>query len=132
MPSIFEDQPININYKTFEQNILQSFLEISSKVSSLDQYEPALNELIISILKKCHIYWNTLRAKNQLDQAHVDTKNLLETVARIYYFRQTFLKEVTKTVLEQIKVAYKKFVRADKIKDFMATKMDLIISEKIV
>ena len=39
---------------------------------------------------------------------------------------------MTKVVLNKIKGAYFKFTRADSVKDYMTSKMDLIISEKIV
>ena len=57
---------------------------------------------------------------------------MIETIAKTYEFRQLFLKEVTKVVLNKIKGSYYRFVRADRVKDYMSSKMDLIISEKII
>lgn len=39
-------------------------MDIVSKTNDVDGNKSAISEMIISILKKCHIYWNTMRAKN--------------------------------------------------------------------
>jgi len=40
--------------------------------------------MVISILKKCHIYWNSLRTRSQVDQAGEDIKKLITTIADNY------------------------------------------------
>lgn len=56
-------------------------MDISGKASDVDGNQEAISEMIISILKKCHIYWNSMRAKNQVQQAIEDTKSLVRNLA---------------------------------------------------
>ena len=70
---------------------------------------------MITMLKRFHLYWNTLRNKNQVDRARVDTKEILRNILKSYEVKRKFLVEVTKTLVEKIKEAYFRFLRAHRM-----------------
>ena len=110
--TLFLGQPSNINYKTVEESLLESFQDIVGKTSDVDAYQEAISQLVISMLKKLHLYWNSLRDQNQMEKAKDDTKELIKNIAKVYFMKDNFLFQVAKTVMQKIKNAYYRFSKA--------------------
>lgn len=110
--TLFLGQPSVINYKTVEESLLESFQDIVGKSSDVDAYQEAISQLVISMLKKLHLYWNSLRDQNQMGKASEDTKELIKNLAKVYFMKDNFLFQIAKTVMEKIKNAYYRFSKA--------------------
>lgn len=70
---------------------------------------------MISILKKCHIYWNSLRMKNQLSKAKEDTKVLIQSIGKIYLIRDQMIKQITSVIFKKIHNIFNTFNKANKM-----------------
>lgn len=64
---------------------------------------------MISILKKCHLYWNSLRTKGQVKKAIEDTKALIQSIAKVHMIRSEILRKVTSVLFDKIKLGFKRF-----------------------
>ena len=113
--SLFYNRPLMTNYNKFEETILNFFDDIAGKSSDMEANKDAINEKIISILKRFHLYWNFLRYKGQFEKLKVDTKEVMRTVLKSYMMKRDFLNYVSKTLIKGIIKAYYRFVRAHKM-----------------
>ncbi len=87
---------------------------------------------MVKILKSFHIYWNTLRANDNLDQVKENTKKAMKSLLQAYDIKEKFLFEVTKTLVDKIRLAYGKFYKANQSLKIIKTKGPQILSEQIV
>ena len=117
--SVFNQQPFTANYNAFEGHILDTFEDIAGKTSDMEANKDAINELIISVLKKFHIYWNFLRYKGQFDKLKFDTKEVMRTLLKSYMMKRDFLNYVSKTLIQGIIKAYYRFIRAHKMVELL-------------
>lgn len=76
--SLFQNQPLMTNFQSFKEAIRSQFDDVMGKSSDPDAYQEAISQLMISILKKCHIYWNSMRYKGEMHQSLQDTLNLMK------------------------------------------------------
>jgi hypothetical protein len=44
----------------------------------MEENKPKVMNNLEKILRNFHIYWNTLREKNEIDKARVDTKEIVK------------------------------------------------------
>lgn len=109
---LFHGKPVNTSYKQFEESILGRFQDLQGKTSNMDANQDEISELMIDILKRFHLYWNELRYKNQVDKVREDTKEIMRNLLRSYQVKEKFLFEITKTLVEHIKTAYIRFLKA--------------------
>ena len=109
---LFTGKPTNTSYKEFEESILGRFQDLQGKTSDMDKNQASISELMIDILKRFHLYWNELRYKDQVDKAREDTKEIMRTLLRSYKVKEKFLFEVTRTLVEHVKTAYIRFLKA--------------------
>ena len=109
---LFTGKPTNTSYKEFEEGILGRFQDLQGKTSDMDKNQEAISQLMIDILKRFHLYWNELRYKDQVDKVAVDTKEIMRSLLRSYQVKEKFLFEVTKTLVEHVKTAYIRFLKA--------------------
>ena len=109
---LFAGKPTNTSYKEFEESILGRFQDLQGKTSDMDKNQASISELMIDILKRFHLYWNELRYKDQVDKAREDTKEIMRTLLRSYKVKEKFLFEVTRTLVEHVKTAYIRFLKA--------------------
>lgn len=130
--TIFGGRALMTNYKTLEESIKNSFDDIMGKSSDMDAFQPAISELSISVLKKFHIYWNSLRQMNQIPKSLEDTKSIIKNLLEEYEQKQKFLFEVTKIIMEKVKFAYKRFLTAKHSVDLLKKDISYEISEKIL
>lgn len=110
--ALFEGRPVHTNYKDFEKSIFSLFSRVEGSSSNVDQNQELISELMIAILKRFHLYWNQLRFKDQVDKIKVDTKDIMRNILKEYMVKEKFLFEVTKTLVEHIKSAYMRFMKA--------------------
>ena len=99
-------------YADFENGILDNFARIQGMTSDMDTNHGKISDIMVDLLKRFHIYWNTLRSKNQIDKVKVDTKEIMRNILKEYEVKEKFLYEVTQALSAQIKDAYARFLRA--------------------
>ena len=75
--SLFNGRPLMTNYPVFEKSIMSMYEDVAAKTNDLDANQQYISESIISILKRFHLYWNSLRYTNQIDKVKVDTLSLI-------------------------------------------------------
>lgn len=111
--SIFEHQPLNVNFRNFENSIMSAFMNLSGKLSNVEGNKEAISQLMISILKKCHIYWNSLRVKNQSSKAFEDTKTIIESISKMFLIKDNIIKKVTALFFRRLNDTFQKFQKAN-------------------
>lgn len=110
--ALFEGRPLHTNYNEFQQSIFSLFSRVQGGASNVDQNQELISELMISILKRFHLYWNQLRYKDQVDKIKMDTKDVMRNILKEFQVKEKFLFEVTKTLVDHIKTAYMRFMKA--------------------
>lgn len=130
--SLFYGQPLTSNYNKFEESILKIFEDISGKTSDMEANKDVINELMISTLKRFHLYWNYLRYQNQFDKLKIDTKEVMKTIVRTYLMKRDFLNYVSKTLIKGIIQAYYRFIRAHKMVEVLNKYGPYLISAQII
>lgn len=113
--SVFQGKPLMTNYNKFESTILNFFEDIAGKTNDMEANKDAINENIISILKRFHLYWNFLRYRGQFDKLKIDTREIVRTLLKSYMMKRDFLNYVAKTLIKGIVKAYYRFIRAHKM-----------------
>ena len=108
--SLFNGRPLMTNYPVFEKSIMAMFEDVSAKTNDLDANQQYISESIISILKRFHLYWNSLRYTNQIGKVKIDTKEILRSILQSYEIKRKFMAEVTRTLVTKIKDAYFRFL----------------------
>jgi hypothetical protein len=119
--SLFNGRPLMTNYPVFEKSIMSMYEDVAAKTNDLDANQQYISESIISILKRFHLYWNSLRYTNQIDKVKVDTKEILQNLLQNYEIKRKFLAEVTRTLVTKIKDAYFRFLRAHRMLEILNT-----------
>jgi len=130
--SLFYGQPLTSNYNKFEESILKIFEDIAGKTSDMEANKDVINELMISTLKRFHLYWNYLRYQNQFDKLKIDTKEVMKTILKTYLMKRDFLNYVAKTLIKGIIQAYYRFVRAHKMVEILNRYGPYLISSQII
>lgn len=130
--SLFYGQPLTSNYNKFQDAVLKIFEDIAGKTSDMEANRDVINELMISVLKRFHLYWNYLRYQNQFDKLKVDTKEIMKTILRTYMMKRDFLNYVSKTLIRGIIQAYYRFIRAHKMVEILNRYGPYLISAQII
>ena len=125
--SLFNGRPLMTNYPVFEKSIMALFEDVAAKTNDLDANQQYISESIISILKRFHLYWNSLRYTNQIHKVKIDTKEILQSILQNYEVKRKFLAEVTRTLVTKIKDAYFRFLRAHRMLEILNTSGSNII-----
>lgn len=107
------------DFKTFQSMILGGFAEISNYASDFDANKPLISKLILDILKHFHIYWNVKRQQNQVDSTKLNTYSILQAIVKQYRLQNAAMKATTIHILNAIRDAYFRFMKAHKILTFM-------------
>lgn len=130
--SLFYGQPLTSNYNKFQDSVLKIFEDIAGKTSDMEANKDVINELMISTLKRFHLYWNYLRYQNQFDKLKIDTKEIMKTILRTYMMKRDFLNYVSKTLIKGIIQAYYRFIRAHKMVEILNKYGPYLISAQII
>ena len=129
---LLDGQALQDNYVTFKTSVLSTFADIEGKVADVEKNHAAINELVVQILKRFHLYWNTLRYKNQHEKVREDTMAIVRELSDSLDLRQKYLGEVTRTLLTKIKDAYFRFMRASKMLEFLNSNSSEILVTQII
>lgn len=130
--SLFYGQPLTSNYNKFEDSVLKIFEDIAGKTSDMEANKDVINELMVSTLKRFHLYWNYLRYQNQFDKLKIDTKEVMKTILKTYLMKRDFLNYVSKTLIKGIIQAYYRFIRAHKMVEILNKYGPYLISAQII
>lgn len=130
--SLFYGQPLTSNYNKFEESVLKIFEDIAGKTSDMEANKDVINELMVSTLKRFHLYWNYLRYQNQFDKLKIDTKEIMKTILKTYLMKRDFLNYVAKTLIKGIIQAYYRFIRAHKMVEILNKYGPYLISAQII
>lgn len=130
--SLINNDASQESYSDFENNILDEFSKIQGMTSDMDTYHETISNIMVDLLKKFHIYWNTLRSKDQIDKVKVDTKEVMRNILREYEVKEKFLYEVTQTLAAQIKDAYSRFLKAHQSVKLLNIEGPNIIANRIL
>ena len=102
-------------FTQLQSKVMRNFEDIALKSQDFDHYREDINSLILSVMKDLHFYWNSLRTTNQFEKARIDTRELLRVMLRSFDMKQQFMVETIRNMVNKIKEAYYRFVRAHKI-----------------
>lgn len=130
--SLFYGQPLTSNYNKFQDSVLKIFEDIAGKTSDMEANKDVINELMVSTLKRFHLYWNYLRYQNQFDKLKIDTKEIMKTILKTYMMKRDFLNYVSKTLIKGIIQAYYRFIRAHKMVEILNKYGPYLISAQII
>jgi len=130
--SFFFNKRLVSNYNKFESTIMKIFDDIAGRTSDIEANKDLINELIISVLKRFHLYWNFLRYSGRIDKLKVDTKQIMKTIIRNYMMKRDFLNYVSKTLLRGIIQSYYRFIRAHKMVEILNKFGPKLIGSQIV
>lgn len=129
---VLHGQPLQDRYAIFRDGIKQTFGDLTDKMPDLQNNREVANQLVIDIIKKFHVYWNTLRFKGEFDRIKDDTKNVMAEIMDTYKDKFNFVSEVTRVLFEKLKEAYFRFLRAHKMIDVLNKDAARILAEHIV
>jgi len=129
--TIGPDSP-EVNFDDFQSNILDKFSEVQGLASDMDNQHESVSNIMVELLKKFHIYWNTLRAKNRIDEVKNDTKKIMRNILREYEVKEKFLYQITEIFVRRLKDAYEKFIKAHNSVMLINTEGPAIISQRFL
>ena len=104
--------PHNGEYKN---NILEAFKNIQHYSTNFEDNKPQISDAILDLLKKFHIYWNVKRRRNEMDQVKSQTMDIIKTLITQYKKSENNMRLTTLNILHNVKDAYFRFFRADKL-----------------
>lgn len=110
--------PHNLEYKN---NILEAFKNIQHYSTNFEDNKPQISDAILDLLKKFHIYWNVKRRRNEMDQVKTNTMDIIRTIINQYKKSEGNMRLTTLNILTNIKDAYFRFFRADKMIGILQT-----------
>ncbi len=114
------------NHKFLEM-ILQNFGNIQENTSNFEQNKSVISSQILNILQKFHIYWNSARQNNQMNDLLDNTVYFLKNIVKKYHQSNDSMKSTTIHILHNIKEAYYRFMRAHKLIGLIQSKPAQII-----
>lgn len=119
-------------YDQFQAKILRLFEEMSLKSQDFDNYHEGINDLIVSALREFHLYWNQLRGASQFDKARADTREVLRVLLRSFDIKRRFLVETTAALVNKVKEAFYRFVRAHKTVEVLnSSALDILVHQMV-
>ncbi len=120
------------DFSTFQSMILGGFAEISNYSSDFDANKPVISKLILDILKHFHIYWNVKRQQNQVDSTKINTYSILKSIVKQYRLQNVAMKATTVHILNAIRDAYFRFMKAHKNLTFVTNNTQDVLGFNIL
>lgn len=111
---IHKNMPIP-DFNRFKQIILGGFAEIANYAADFDANKPLISKIILDILKHFHIYWNVKRQNNEIDSTKINTYTIIKSIIGRYREQNAAMKATTVHILNSIRDAYFRFIRAHKM-----------------
>lgn len=115
---IHKNMPIP-DFNRFKEIILGGFAEIANYAADFDANKPLISKIILDILKHFHIYWNVKRQNNEIDSTKINTYTIIKSIIGRYREQNAAMKATTVHILNSIRDAYFRFVRADKMLGYL-------------
>jgi hypothetical protein len=130
--SFFYKNEYSQSYDLFESTILNEFNGIGDLSKDMESNKDKIAAMIMSILKKFHMYWNSLRFNNKFDKLKIDTKEILRTLMKTFTSRRSFLDLSYQTLINSLLQYYYRFIRAHKISTLIKDKGPTLIANQIL
>ena len=130
--SLINAESPDMEYNDFQSKILDQFSRIQGMTSDMDKHHEPISNIMVELLKNFHIYWNTLRSKDQIDKVKSDTMQIMRNILKEYEVQEKFLYEVTKIFASRIKEAYSKFIRAHDSIHLLNTEGAKILAQRFI
>ena len=111
-----------LNFANFSNIINQAFHSIEVSATDFDHNKGAISRQMIDILKSFHIFWNVLRQNKKISQTKSQTLSIIKNL--MYQFKSTngAMKATTLNILQNVKEAYFRFMRAHKYQQLISSK----------
>lgn len=106
----------------FMSIIMGSFAEISSYSADFENNKDIISRIILDILKQFHVFWNISRQKNMLSNTKINTYTVIKKIISRYRETNNAMRAITLTILQNIKDAYFRFVKAHKLHEMIKGK----------
>lgn len=129
---VLHGQPLQDRYNVFRDSIKELFGDLAGRMSDIDNNRETADQLVVDIVKKFHVYWNTLRMKNEVGRLKEDTKNVMSEIMETYKEKYNYLSEMTSVLLTKLKEAYFRFLRAHKMLEVLNKDASHILADQIV
>lgn len=129
--TIGDDSP-EITYEDFESKVLDKFAHVQSLTSDMDKHHDTISDLTVELLKKFHVYWNTLRSKGRADEIKADTRKIMRNLLKEYEVQEKFLYEVTQLFVKRVKDSYGKFLKAHHTINLLNTEGPYILAKRFI
>lgn len=112
---------------------MNSFKEIAGMAVDIEGNKDNINNQMLNVLKKLHLYWNTLRFSNQFGKIKQDTKLLIRNMLQDYLVKRDFLQFIAKTLLKSITQAYYRFTKANYMYNILASpECPMLLAQQII
>lgn len=116
----------------FSEKTLEQFSRISGLTSDMDKNHENISNISTDLLKNFHVYWNTLRARDEVGRVKEDTKQIMRNILKEYEVKEQFLFEVTQTLVQRLKESYTKFMTAHQSVKLLNLDGPKIIADRIM
>ena len=120
--SIIHKNTQGLNFGNFSNIINQAFQSIEASSTDFDHNKGAISKQMIDILKSFHIFWNVLRQNNKITQTKTQTLSIIKSLMHQFKSTNSAMKATTLNILENVKEAYFRFMRAHKYQNLIASK----------
>ena len=120
------------NPRDFQRMVNKIFEQIEDSSSDFENNKGQISNLILDLLKRFHIYWNVQRQRNQMQNVHQNTFNILKKIMDKYQQTSDSMKAITIHILENIKSAYQRFQKAASMKKLIKSQSAEMIAVQIL
>lgn len=133
-PKLFllHNVPPQDKFAPFRESVTDSFGALVSKSYDIENNRKEVSDLLVDILKRFHLYWNSLRMKNQFHRAKEDTKSVMREIVNTYTNRYNYLAETTKILSEKLKDAFFRFLQANKMLDVLNKNAPAVLARQFI
>lgn len=111
---IHPETPVPV-FGDFRDGVLRSFSQIADYSADFHHNKALISSSIVDLLKQFHIWWNVHRQKNQMGHVHKHTFDIIRNVMLRYKQTHDAMKATTVHILKNVKDAYYRFVKADRM-----------------
>lgn len=120
--SVIHKNMHGLNFGNFSGMIGQAFESVETAATDFDRNKGLISKQMIDILKSFHIFWNVLRQKNQIGQTKSQTVAIIKQLMSKFRATNSAMKATTLNILENVKEAYFRFMRAHKYQKLISKK----------
>jgi hypothetical protein len=120
--SVIHKNMHGLNFGNFSGMIGHAFESVESAATDFDRNKGLISKQMIDILKSFHIFWNVLRQKNQIGQTKSQTVAIIKQLMGKFRATNSAMKATTLNILENVKEAYFRFMRAHKYQKLISRK----------